>query len=106
MWQLSAAAEISCQLGSGQVGAEFLDKKAAFTSIPADRLTIVPVSEWIRGEMQSSFLKDCRFQVIHNGIDLNVFDIYDTEAVKAKYGLQGKRILLGVASIWSRERLG
>lgn len=82
----------------------FLDKKAAFTSIPADCLTIVPVSEWIRGEMQSSFLKDCRFQVIHNGIDLNVFDIYDTEAVKAKYGLQGKRILLGVASIWSREK--
>ena len=31
-------------------------------------------------------------------------NIYDTEAVKAKYGLQGKRILLGVASIWSREK--
>lgn len=82
----------------------FADKCKAFTSMPHDKLTIVPVSEWIRGEMQHSFLKDYTFRVIHNGINTEVFDVYDTETVKGRYNLHGKRILLGVASIWSREK--
>ncbi len=82
----------------------FLDKQAAFCSMPKDKLTIVPVSKWIRGEMQQSFLKDYNYQVIHNGIDTDTFNIYDTEAVKAKYNLTGKHIILGVASIWSEEK--
>ena len=82
----------------------FFDKQAAFCSMPKDKLTIVPVSKWIRGEMQQSFLKDYNYQVIHNGIDTDTFNIYDTEAVKAKYNLTGKHIILGVASIWSEEK--
>ena len=82
----------------------YIDKKKAFNSIPHGRLVIVPVSEWIRGEMSRSFLKDCEYRVIHNGIDLNTFTIRDTKAVKYKYGLNGKRIYLGLASIWSTEK--
>lgn len=82
----------------------FLDKKAAFTSIPKDRLTIIPVSEWIKGEMQQSFFRGYDMRVIHNGINMNNFDVYDAQQVKSKYLLQGKHILLGVASIWSREK--
>lgn len=67
---------------------------------------IVPVSDWIREEMGKSFLKDCDFRVIHNGIDLDVFrPLPDVEAVKTKYGLsQYKTIILGLASIWSKEK--
>lgn len=54
--------------------------------------------------MQSSFLKDYPFRVIHNGINTEVFNLFDTQAVKEKYQLQGKHILLGVASIWSKEK--
>lgn len=82
----------------------FADKRAAFTSMPKDKLVIVPVSEWIRNEMQSSFLKDYPFRVIHNGINTEVFNLFDTQAVKEKYQLKGKHILLGVASIWSKEK--
>lgn len=82
----------------------FADKCKAFTSMPHDKLTIVPVSEWIRGEMQHSFLKEYNFRVIHNGINWEVFDVYEAEAVRSRYNLQGKRIILGVASIWSREK--
>lgn len=82
----------------------FADKCRAFTSMPHDMLTIVPVSEWIRGEMQYSFLKDYNFRVIHNGINTEVFNVYETDAVRSRYDLQGKHILLGVASIWSREK--
>ena len=81
----------------------FEDKKAAFNSL-GDRLTIVTVSEWIRGEMSSSILGGCRYKVIHNGIDLNVFQPTDSVSVLEKYGLSGKRIILGVASIWMKEK--
>lgn len=80
------------------------DKKQAFTSLPQDQLTIVPVSEWIWEEMQHSFFRNNQFHVIHNGINTNIFNIYNPEQVKQKYGLNGKHILLGVASIWSREK--
>ncbi|MDA6307761.1 hypothetical protein OSK62_27020, partial [Escherichia coli] len=54
--------------------------------------------------MEHSFLKGYDMRVIHNGINLEVFNIYGTEEVKNKYELGGKHILLGVASIWSREK--
>ena len=82
----------------------YADKKKAFTSLSAGQLTIVPVSEWIREEMQKSFLKDFRFRVIHNGINTEVFNVCDSEKVRAAYQLGDKHVLLGVASIWSREK--
>ncbi len=62
------------------------------------------VSEWIRSEMSKSFLGGYNFRVIHNGINTNVFKICNENDVIEKYGLKGKHILLGVASIWSREK--
>lgn len=82
----------------------YQDKREAFTSMPHDKLTIVPVSDWIRGEMSRSFLKGYPFRVIHNGIDTEVFTVYGADEVKRKYGWQGKHLLLGVASIWSEEK--
>ena len=82
----------------------YQDKQEAFTSMPYGKLTIVPVSDWIRGEMSRSFLKDYPFRVIHNGIDTEVFTVYGADEVKRKYGWQGKHVLLGVASIWSEEK--
>ncbi len=84
----------------------FSDKRKAFTSLLPENFVIVPVSRWIREEMSRSFLKDYDFRVIHNGIDLDVFrPMPDTADVKEKYGLTGYRtIILGLASIWSREK--
>lgn len=82
----------------------FEDKKAAFNSL-RDKLTIVTVSDWIRGEMASSILGGCHFKVIHNGIDLNVFQPVESAPVLEKYGLTPDRpIVLGVASIWMKEK--
>ena len=81
----------------------FEDKRKAFTSLK--NFTVVTVSEWMKGEMSHSFLKDCNFQVIHNGIDLGVFDVQpDDKAVREKYGLGDKKVILGLASIWSKEK--
>ncbi len=85
-------------------GKNYITKKEAFTKMPKDKLTFIPVSDWIRGEMSRSFLKDFDYQVIHNGVDTDVFKPSDTEEVIRKYGLEGKKIILGLASIWSGEK--
>ena len=79
------------------------DKKNAFTSL-GDRLTIVTVSDWMRLQMQESFLKGSRFKVINNGIDLDVFK--PSTMVESPIGIQadGKKIILGVTSIWLKEK--
>jgi len=85
----------------------YRDKAVAFNSIPKELFTIVPVSEWIAGEMEQSFLSGCRFKVIHNGIDTSVFAPCSSEtvrAVRAKYGLGDRYVILGLASIWSKEK--
>ncbi len=83
----------------------FKDKAKAFCSVPKDLLTIVPVSEWMRQEMSQSFLKGYRFKVIHNGIDTSIFTPSDSDAaVREKYGIGNRKIILGLASIWCREK--
>lgn len=82
----------------------FQDKKKSFTSLPRSRMTIVPVSKWIKGEMQESFLKGFDFRVIHNGINTQIFDINDSKKSRSKYRLGDKFVILGVASIWSEEK--
>ena len=65
---------------------------------------IVPVSEWIKSEMQQSFWKGYDFRVIHNGIDTGLFHPCATEEIRSRYQLGNKHIWLGVASIWSKEK--
>ena len=73
------------------------DKQRAFGSL--ERLTIVPVSDWIRQEMSCSFLADKPFQVIHNGIDLYVFHPAGTGAERP-----AGTVILGVATLWLEEK--
>ena len=81
----------------------FNDKRRLFTSV--DDMTIVTVSDWMREEMRRSFLKDCQFKVVHNGVDLNVFNVgADSSEVRERYGLGDKHLILGVTSIWCREK--
>lgn len=83
----------------------YQDKKKAFTSMPKNKLIIVPVSEWIKSEMQQSFLKDYEMRVIHNGINTEVFNVsIDNRSMRDKYHLGNKHVLLGVASIWCEEK--
>ena len=74
------------------------DKQRAFGSL--ENLTIVPVSEWIRQEMASSFLADKHFRVFHNGIDLETFRPEAAEGAPRREGT----VILGVASLWHEEK--
>lgn len=73
-------------------------KQRLFASIP--NMQIVTVSKWLEGEVKKSFLKDIPCTTIYNGIDLSVFKPTGSNFRK-KHGLEGKVIILGVASTWN-----
>ena len=77
-------------------------KKDLLAGIPS--LTIVPVSEWLGETIRQSHLKERPIQVIHNGIDINVFTPQHNDAHE-RYGIdKQKKIVLGVAAVWNERK--
>ncbi len=77
-------------------------KKRLFSGVK--NLTIITPSNWLAEHVKKSFLQDYPVKVIHNGIDLSVFRLEPKEGVMAKYKINGKQYLLGVASLWDRRK--
>lgn len=78
-------------------------KKQNFENIP--NLTIITPSKWIKSIVSESFLKDKRAEVVYNGIDLQTFKNIKDGELWNKYGIpKGKRIILGVSSVWNRNK--
>ena len=78
----------------------FARKKALFTGLD---LTIVTPSKWLADEVKKSFLKDYPVRVINNGIALDVFRPTQSD-FREKQGLEGKKVLLGVAFEWEKRK--
>ena len=68
-----------------------------------ENLTIVTPSHWLKNLVKESFFKDKIVQVIHNGIDLNVYKPI-ISSIKEKLNIQDYKIILGVASIWDKRK--
>ncbi len=79
----------------------YVQKKALFTS--PDNLTLVTPSQWLAALVKKSYFKQYPVQVIRNGIDLQKFKPTAGDFRK-KYGLEGKQIVLGVASVWTDRK--
>lgn len=78
-------------------------KKALFTSVK--KMVVVPVSDWLKNIVLDSFLQKIPVQTIHNGIDASIFKPQNNGSeTKAKYGINTKFMLLGVASPWTRRK--
>lgn len=71
-------------------------KKYLFTS--CKNLTIVPCSEWMANFVSDSFLKEKRKQVIHNGVDLNVFKPVGNKNSNNKFHV------LAVSNVWNKDK--
>jgi len=76
-------------------------KKEIFTGVKD--LTIITPSKWLANLVNQSFLKDYKIIVINNGIDTNIFKPRKSDFRK-KYNLENKKIILGVASDWTKEK--
>jgi len=75
----------------------FLAKKKLFTSLV--NLNLVPVSSWLKGELEKSFLMKYPIQIINNGIDLDCFNYVESD-LRESLKLSNKFVILGVASTW------
>lgn len=74
---------------------QFENRKRLIASLES-RLTIVPVSKWIENYCRESILGNCNIQLIHNGIDINTFNILTNK--------DRKPLILGVALPWSERK--
>lgn len=78
----------------------FEAKKELFAGLD---LTIITPSRWLADLVKQSFLKTYPVYVIHNGIDLTVFRPVEG-GFRKKYGLENKKIVLGVAFGWGARK--
>ena len=85
-------------IGPGDVKRNHQRKKAAFTGVP--KLTIATPSHWMAEVTAQSYLKDYPVRVIHNGIDLSVFQPTEGD-FRRKYGCENAFLLLGVSFEWT-----
>ena len=76
-------------------------KKTIFTGIP--NLTLIVPSHWLAGRVKQSFLKDYPVEVCYNTVDREIFRPRPSN-FREKHGLEGKKILLGVANVWEPRK--
>ncbi len=76
-------------------------KKKWFLGV--QNMTLVTPSAWLADLTRDSFLKNYPVKVIHNGIDLSVFQPTEGD-FRQKHGLQNKKVLLGVAAGWGERK--
>lgn len=79
----------------------YLQKKELFTSVK--QMMLVTPSDWLKGLVQESFLGKYPVKRIYNGIDLSVFKPTNSN-IREKFNLKDKKIVLGVASVWSPRK--
>ena len=80
----------------------YIEKKELFTGLKNP--TIITPSDWLNKTVKKSFLKEYDVVTVNNGIDLNIFkEDKDIEVLK-KYIIPNRKIVLGVANIWIKEK--
>ena len=84
-----------------QAGKTYELKKRLLCSI--ENLTVVTPSYWLADLAKKSFLGNREIKVINNGIDLSLFKPTDGD-IKAKLGVEGKKITLAVANSWNHGK--
>ncbi len=76
-------------------------KRKAFCGVK--NMTIITPSRWLAGLVKESFLCEYPVEVQYNKIDTKVFKPTKSD-FKARYKIEDKKIILGVASIWDERK--
>lgn len=76
-------------------------KKELFTGIP--NLSLIVPSKWLEKRVKQSFLGEYPVTVCYNEVNREVFKP-TPGTLRQTYGLENKKILLGVASVWDARK--
>lgn len=93
--------EYPTSLGLDNSRKNYLRKKTVFTGVK--NMSIITPSQWLADLVQKSFLGEYPVEVRNNQIDREVFQPTNGQ-FREKYGLEHMKIVLGVASAWSRKK--
>lgn len=66
-------------------------------------MTLISPSEWLKKLVGQSFLREYPVEVVHNKIDTDEFQPTPGD-FREKHGLNGKRVILGVATAWGEKK--
>jgi putative colanic acid biosynthesis glycosyltransferase len=77
-------------------------KKQLFNAVKA--MSIVTPSQWLAHHVKSSFLKNYKVEVIHNGVNTDVFKPWDASVAGGRYAVNVHNYVLGVANVWDRRK--
>lgn len=77
------------------------NKKRLFTGIP--NLTLIVPSHWLEGRVKKSFLQAYPVEVVYNTVNREIFKP-TPGTFREEHGLIGKRVILGVASVWDERK--
>lgn len=88
-------------LGRDRSSSNYIRKKTLFCDVP--NMTLVTPSHWLAGLVKESYLSDYPLTIIPNWTDTDIFHPVSGD-FKAKYNLQNKKIVLGVASVWDHRK--
>ena len=67
-------------------------------------LTVVSVCDWLKSELKQSFMQSLNIITIYNGVDLDTFCERRNSQILSKYSLDGKYVLLALATTWSDKK--
>ena len=87
--------------GKSHVYSNFERKKNAFTNVKD--MTLITPSKWLRDLVKDSFLQEYPVVVQYNTIDHEIFKPTASN-FRQRYGLENKKIILGVASVWDERK--
>ena len=76
-------------------------KKSSFTGV--SDMTIVTPSNWLKEEVQKSFLSEYPVEVVYNNIDTNIFKKTPGD-FRVRHGIEDKFMILGVANDWDKRK--
>ena len=79
----------------------FKEKMRLFTAL--DNVIIVTPSQWLANLVKQSYLSKYPIKVINNGIDTDIFKPTQSD-FREKYGLENKKVILGVSSLWNKNK--
>lgn len=79
----------------------YQEKRQLFTGI--NNLTIVTVSDWLKHQVEQSFLNQYPIRRIYNGIDTDFFRQSNND-LREKYNLENKRVILSVSDGWNERK--
>lgn len=80
----------------------YREKQKIINSI--NKITFITPSIWLKNTAKKSFIRNKKIIVIPNGINTNVFKNYNNNNFKKIHNIDNKKIILGVASLWSDSK--